>query len=315
MERLFATAVLALVPLAAAHAFDLQGHRGARGLAPENTLAGFRTALAIGVTTLEADVGITRDGVPVVAHDRRLHPALARGPDGRWIAAPGPLLRSLDLAALRAYDVGRIDPASDYAKQWPQQAAVDGERVPTLAELLALARGARQPVQLNIETKLSPLAPAETVDATTFARTLVDAVRGAGLVGRTTIQSFDWRTLVEAKRREPAIRTACLTLEGGANDTVAPDASGRSPWLAGVPPGSVPRMAKAAGCDVWSPHWRNADRDRIAEARALGLAVIPWTVNEPASMAAVIAAGADGLITDYPDRAREVLRARGLPLP
>ena len=74
-------------------------------------------------------------------------------------------------------------------------------------------------------------------------------------------------------------------------------------------------MVKEAGCSVWSPFWRNATRERIAEAHALGLAVVPWTVNEPADMESVIAAGADGLITDYPDRARRVMEQRGLPLP
>jgi glycerophosphoryl diester phosphodiesterase len=304
----------ALAPGSSA-AFDLQGHRGARGLAPENTMAAFRKALALGVTTLETDVGITRDGVPVIAHDRRLDPALVRDADGRWLVPPTPPLHALDLAQLRAYDIGRIDPASAYARQFPQQVPADGERFPALADVLSLVRAHGKPVALNLETKLSPLAPDETVDPATFARTVIAAVKAADLLARTTLQSFDWRTLVAAKRLEPALRTSCLTLEGGANDNVKPDASGRSAWLAGIAPASVPRMAKAAGCDVWSPFWRNAARDRIAEAKALGLAVIPWTVNDPADMRALIDAGVDGLITDYPDRARAVMAERGLPLP
>lgn len=309
-----APALVALLPLAAI-AFDLQGHRGARGLAPENTMAAFRAALALGVTTLETDVGITRDGVPVLVHDRSLNPATTRDADGRWVGAPTPRVRDLDAEALRRFDVGRLDPASTYARQWPQQVPADGERIPRLADLLALAKAAPRPVRLNIETKLSPLAPDDTVDPAAFARIVVDAVRGAGLVERTTLQSFDWRTLVAARKLAPELRTACLTLEGGSSDNVKPDASGRSPWLAGIAPASPPAMAKEAGCATWSPFWRNATAERIAEAHRLGLTVIPWTVNEPVDMAAVIEAGADGLITDYPDRARRVLAERGRPLP
>src|SRR5512134_4079397 len=100
-------------------AFDLQGHRGARGHAPENTLPGFERALAIGVDTLELDVGVTRDDVVVVHHDRRLNPDIARGPDGRWIEAPGPLLRELRFEELQRYDVGRLRPGSAYASLHP----------------------------------------------------------------------------------------------------------------------------------------------------------------------------------------------------
>lgn len=320
MRRL---AIRFCVALAAAStsaaAFDLQGHRGARGHAPENTIAAFKRALEIGVTTIETDVGITRDGVAVIAHDRRLNAALTRGPDGKWLAAAGPPIRTLSLAELKRYDVGRLDPSSAYAKAWTQQVAADGERVPALTELFDLVVRSAKPVRLNLETKLSPHAADETADAATFARVVVEAVRKAGFAARTTLQSFDWRTLVEAKKLAPEIRTACLTTEGGNGDTANPDDSGASPWHAGLSlarhDGSLPKLVKAAGCDIWSPFWRNASRERIREAQALGLAVLPWTVNEPADMAALIDAGVEGLITDYPDRLRAVLAAKGKPLP
>jgi glycerophosphoryl diester phosphodiesterase len=300
-------------------AFDLQGHRGARGLAPENTLAAFRRALDIGVTTIETDVGITRDDVVVIAHDRRLNPALTRGPDGRWLQGPGATIRSLAFSELSRYDVGRLDPSSSYAKGWTAQQPRDGERMPALHELFALVRESGKPVRFNIETKLSPLAPDETVDPATFARLVVGAIRDAGMLERTTLQSFDWRTLVEARRLAPELRTACLTNEGGNGDTVEPDAGGASPWHAGLSPaahaGSLLRTVKAAGCNVWSPSWRNLTPERLAEAKALGLAVIPWTVNDVAEMERLVDAGVDGLITDYPDRLRGVLRARAKPLP
>jgi glycerophosphoryl diester phosphodiesterase len=312
------TLLLTVALAAPAMAFDLQGHRGARGLAPENTLAAFAKALSIGVTTLETDLAVTRDGVVVLAHDPELNPALVRD-GGAWLAQRGPPIRSLTLAELQRYDVGRIDPESSYGRQWTQQVASDGERMPTLAALFELAGKEGKPVRFNLETKITPRSGDATLDADAFAHIVVDAVRKAGMSSRTTLQSFDWRTLVAAKRIEPSIATACLTAEGGSFDTVKPDATGRSPWHAGIAPGdhggSLPKMARAAGCAVWSPNHASVTRERLDEARALGLAVLPWTVNEPADMARLIDWGVDGLITDYPDRARRVMADKRLPLP
>ena len=297
----------------AADAFDIQGHRGARGHAPENTLAAFRKAIALDVTTIETDVGVTRDDVLVIAHDRRLNPALVRDANGRWLGAPGPAIHSLTMAELDRYDVGRLDPASPYAKQWPQQEPADGERMPALTDLFALVRASGRPVAINVETKLSPLAPDETPSPAAFARLVVDEIRAADFAGRVSVQSFDWRTLVEVKRLAPEIRTVCLTTEGGNGDTVKPDASGRSPWHAGLSlaeAGSLPKLVKAAKCDAWSPFFRNVTAERVREAKSLGLAVVPWTVNETADIEAMLDAGVDGLISDYPDRVAKLVAAK-----
>lgn len=312
--------VVAIAALALpARAFDLQGHRGARGLAPENTLAAFRTALAVGVTTLETDLAVTKDGVLVISHDPFLNPDLARGGDGRWLADKGPPIRTLALAELARYDVGRVDPASRYAKQFPEQRAADGERVPTLGEVFALGRANPKPVRFNIETKITPTAPDDTVDPAAFAQLVVAATRGAGLADRVTIQSFDWRTLLEAKKLAPEIETVCLTIETADNDTVRRNAGEPSPWLGGLDlaavGGSLPKLVNAAGCGTWSPFWRNVTASLVVEAHALGLKLLPWTVNEPADMAALIAMNVDGLITDYPNRLRKVMADRAIPLP
>jgi glycerophosphoryl diester phosphodiesterase len=310
-----------LVMLAATHAraFDLQGHRGARGLAPENTLAAFAKALKIGVTTLETDLAVTKDGVIVLSHDRVLNPDIVRGPDRAWLEARGPAIWSLTLAELRRFDVGRINPATKYARQFGQQTPVDGARIPTLAELFELVKASGKSPRFNIETKLSPEAPGETPDSETFVRLVVEAVRGAQVGNRTTLQSFDWRTLRIATRLAPEIETVCLTHEPTLRDRA--DANGRrpSPWLAGLDPmdyaGSIPRLAKAAGCGTWSPRFTEISSASVAEAHALGLKVVPWTVNAEADMARVTDMGVDGLITDYPDRARAVMAAKGIALP
>src|SRR5512134_2409586 len=210
MSRWWAMAAL-FIPVFAG-AFDLQGHRGARGMAPENTLAGFAAALAAGVDTLELDVGVTRDGVVVIHHDRRLNPDIARGPDGRWIVAPGPLLRSLGFDELRRYDVGRLRPGSEYASRFPGQKPMDGARIPRLAELFALVRrSGNTQVRFNIETKITPAAPAETMAPEPFALAVVEEIRAAGLAARASVQSFDWRTLQAVGRIAPEISTVYLT--------------------------------------------------------------------------------------------------------
>ncbi|OFX04039.1 MAG: hypothetical protein A3D94_00510 [Alphaproteobacteria bacterium RIFCSPHIGHO2_12_FULL_66_14] len=299
--------------LGVAAAFDLQGHRGARGLAPENTLAGFKVALDLGVSTLETDLAITRSDDVVISHDPLLNPDITRGPDGKWLATAGPAIRTLTLADLGRYDIGRLNPASKYARQYPEQKPVDGQRFPTLADFLAMAGPS---VRFNIEIKTNPTKPDLTVDPARFARLAVDALRKGKAAQRSTLQSFDWRGLVEVRRLAPEIATGCLTIESNNFDTVQ-RASGRpSPWLAGLDlaahGGSVPRLAKVAGCATWSPFWRNVTADAVKEAQALGLKVVPWTVNSPAEMARLIDLGVDGLITDYPDRAQPVLTAKGL---
>lgn len=294
-------------------AFDLQGHRGARGLAPENTLAGFTLAQDLGVTTLETDLAVTRDGSVVISHDPTLNPALVRGPDGQWLAAPGPAIRTLTLDALKRYDIGRLDPASKYARQFPEQQPADGQRFPTLVEFFAQAAPT---VRFNIEIKTDPTKPDLTLDPATFARLAVDGIRKGKAEARSTLQSFDWRGLIEARKRAPEIATGCLSIESSSFDTVQRSSGRPSPWLGGLDlaahGGSVPRLAKAAGCATWSPFWRNVTAETVKEAQALGLKVVPWTVNAPAEMGRLIDLGVDGLITDYPDRGQRVLATKGL---
>jgi glycerophosphoryl diester phosphodiesterase len=265
--------------MTSAQAVDLQGHRGARGHLPENTLPAFRKALEIGVTTLEMDCGVTRDGVVVVHHDRRLNPDVARGPDGKWVSSPAPLIKDLSFEELQRYDVGRIRPGSEYAGRFPHQQPVDGTRVPRLSDVLKLPN-----VRFNIETKISPQHPDETLPADEFARKLIQEIRKAGQEKHAVIQSFDYRTLKTVEREAPEIETAYLT-DGKDSD---------------------PDKVRAAGGKIWSPNFKDLTPEKLQ--RAKGLRIIPWTVNEPADIEKVLAMKVDGLISDYPDRVKKALR-------
>ena len=271
---------------APAMAIDLQGHRGARGLLPENTLPAFERAIALGATTLELDVGITRDGVVVVHHDRTLNPDLARGPDGQWVRAPAPTIHSLGFAELQRYDVGRLRPGSEYASRFPHQQARDGTRIPKLEQVLRLDGT----VRFNIETKTSPDAPQETLPPEPFARALIAEVRRAGVEKRTTIQSFDWRALKVVEREAPEIATAYLTSRRYSSE---------------------PEKVHTAGARIWSPEFSALTPEIVARAKKLGMKIVPWTVNEPGDIARVLALQVDGIISDYPDRVQQELKRQG----
>ena len=314
-----ASLAAALLMTSTAHSLDIQAHRGGRGLMPENTLAAFTHALALGVTTLELDCAITRDGVVVVSHDPLLNPDITRDAKGTWLVRAGPPIARRDYHTLQHYDVGRIRPASRYAARFPAQQAVDGARVPRLIDVFALARRAgNDTVRFNIETKVSPLEPDHTEPVESFVRKVIAAVRASDMKHRVTIQSFDWRTLKLVQQEAPEIPTVYLTAQQDFMDNIRATASS-SPWTAGLHvsrfEGSIPRMVKAAGGAVWSPYYAEITGETVREAQRLGLKVIVWTVNSEADMRRTIGLGVDGIISDYPDRLRDVAAQTGIPLP
>lgn len=313
LARSAATLLLAAA-LPAAWALDLQGHRGARGLAPENTLPSFELALKHGVSTLELDVASTRDGVLVVHHDLELSPLLARDAQGRWLDQPSAPIFRMGWAELQAYDVGRLKPGTRYAANYPDQQPLDGTRIPRLQDMFELVqRPEHRQVRLAIEIKSRPDTPGKTLPPQDFAAAVVRAVQAAGLQPRTQILSFDWRVLQAVQRLAPGLPTVYLTIQQPDNDNVGSNRDEPSDWTAGIAwreHRSVPRMIQAAGGAVWSAYHRNLDAAQVKEAQALGLKVLAWTVNDAPTMERLIDMGVDGLVTDRPDIAQQLLRQR-----
>jgi glycerophosphoryl diester phosphodiesterase len=311
---LLLAACSALAP-AAGSDFDLQAHRGGRALAPENTLAAFDNAMDLGVTTLELDIGLTADGVVVISHDTSLNPDHTRDPGGAFLSAKGPAIRTLTLAQLQRYDVGRINPDTGYGRQFAKQLAHDGERIPTLAALFERVRerGATQ-VRFNIETKLDPGLPDETAPPETMVRALLAEIDKAGMGPRVTVQSFDWRTLALVAQWAPQLQRAYLTSSRTLQDPR---------WTAGLRRedfGSTPRLVRAAAGPgerpvIWSPAFNDLTAAQVKEAQSLGLKVLPWTVNRRADMARLIDWKVDGIITDDPAVLRDLMAERRMPLP
>ena len=300
--------------------FDAQGHRGARGLLPENTLPAFRKALELGVSTLELDTGVTADGVIVVSHNRRLSAEICLGPDGERLPEEGgPLLRELTLAQVRRYDCGSLNPSRRRFPEPPRR-NLSGTPVPTLAEVFDLANELDPAVRFNIEMKVDPTVD-ETVPLEEFVARLLDLVGERGLEARVIVQCFDWRGLELVKAGRPEVTTAALlspeTLDGG----------GRSPWLNGLSLDDAGGTALGllagarAYVDVFSPYWRQITPgawgyldSTVEEIQAAGFPVIPWTVNSSRRIEETLDLGVDGLISDYPDRLLEILSRRGVEI-
>jgi glycerophosphoryl diester phosphodiesterase len=292
-------------------AIGLYGHRGARGLAPENTLEGFALARSLGLTGVEFDVGLSRDGVAVVHHDRRLNPDIARDRAGGYITESR-CLHELTYAQIETYDVGRLRAGSAYAERYPAQQPADGALVPRLDQAIAALPG----LDLLIEVKTFPDAPADTAPPALIAESVIKALRAAGAIKRGVLFAFDWRVLKAAAVLAPELRRCCLT----APDTVIADpVTGRYPWqdldgnqaASGELGGELPQMVANMGAVWWAPFHGTLGAGAVADAHDLGLRVVPWTANEPADIERLLGLDVDGVISDRPDRACLVFKAAG----
>ncbi|MDA0563267.1 glycerophosphodiester phosphodiesterase [Streptomonospora sp. S1-112] len=310
--------------------FDLQAHRGGLGLVVESTLPAFANALELGVSTLELDVQITRDGEAVVTHDRRISDRKCRDtqpvtPGDPQYPYVGSYIKDLTLAQVRTLDCG-----SQTLPEYPGQRAAPGERMPLLREVFDLVHRYRaHGVGLNIETKVEAGAPHETAPREEFVQVVVAEIRRARLLRQATVQSFDWGALMRVREVEPRLPIVALTN----HDFLQTGQPGASPWLGGIDiddfDGDPVAAVDSFGADAFSPvhgfpqngtvgdpdYRLYVDAAMVARAHRRGIEVVPWTVNDPATMHAVLDTGVDGLITDYPDRLRTVMQERGLKLP
>jgi glycerophosphoryl diester phosphodiesterase len=306
--------------------FELQGHRGARGLKPENTLPSFEVALDLGVTSIETDVHLTRDGVPVLLHDptlsarfwwhRRFSHPLITHPD----LATEPAVSSLTLGQLRGYFPRRHPDR----KRFPDQRRsltplsrryVNAYVIPALRGLFQIAedyagkKGAQagktaeqrrraSRVIFDLELKRVPYHPEAIGDdfdgegAGLLEQRVVEAVRTAGVVGRTRVRSFDHRSVRAVRQLEPGLSAAVLIAETAPVDPAA--------------------LAKSAGADTYSPDYRFLHASQVRQCHAAGVRVLPWTVNDEADWLRLLDWGVDGITTDYPDRLADLLRRRGV---
>ena len=326
------------LPQAFASPFDVEGHRGGRRYRPENTLASFRFGLSLPVNTLELDTGVTKDGVLVVAHDRKINPAHCSG------GFAGTLIHDLTLAQIKTLDCGS---QGEFQGQ-PGWIPSPGEKMPTLQEVFDLVKASgNRTVRMNIETKISPTAPGDTVPYDVFTRKLVKAIEDNHMERRAMIQSFDWRTIILAKKLDPRIETVALVWQYAGTfcdeladecslEAVVGDPTVKSPWTGGLDWWQFRDLAKlvrAAHADVVSSNWQVHDPNQghvdstddylredpaifhgppVAGLHRAGLRVVPYTINDEPHMQRVIDLGVDGIISDDPVTLILVAKRNGL---
>lgn len=311
--------------------FDLQAHRGGLGLVVESTEASFSNALRLGVSTLELDVQITEDHQAVVTHDRKVNGAKCRDTGPATPGDPeypyvGKYIVNLTLAQVRTLDCG-----SQTLPQFPEQRPSPGARMPLLTEVFDLVkRYNADKVWMNVETKVEAAAPQETAPREEFVQIVSRQVRESGLADHVSIQSFDWGALMRMREVAPELPIVALT---NGQQFLQAGQPGASPWLGGIDiddfDGDLVAAAHSFGADAISPvhgspqngkvtdpdYVPYTTRTMVRDAHKAGMKVIPWTVDDPATMNKLMDDGVDGLITDYPDRLREVMKQRGLELP
>ncbi len=260
-------------------AFEIQGHRGARAVRPENTLPAFRHALEVGADTLELDLLATKDNVLVVGHDPVLNPEICLGPGGKPLGKRPVVVRSLTLKQLKQYDCGTL-----VNPRFPRQIAQPGERMPTFEEFLVWLNSEKNPraktVELNVEAKSEEEFPAYAPHPKVFAKLILDALHRHGVLERSTIQSFDFRVLLMVRELNGMVRTSVL-LEERPSKTL------------------VEVMARLKA-QVLSLNERWLTQRDVLMLHKANYKVIPWTANSAAVWQRLADYGVDGIITDDP---------------
>jgi glycerophosphoryl diester phosphodiesterase len=325
------TSVLSAPAQAQSRRIQIYGHRGARGLAPENSLPAYKVALALGVDFVDADVVVTRDGEVLICHDPVLSPSLVRGPDGNFVKPGEFVVKDLTLQELHNFDVGTLNPELPYAKVFPDQRSVPGTRMPTLRELIRYTRSvAGDSVGFLVEIKNNPARPELTLPPAALAAAVARVLEEEDVVERTEVQAFDFAILYAIQAMNPRIATQYLTEIDSHQQMTNPDPRIAGLWTGGVLlkdyDNSIPRMISSLGGRVWGSQDTEMTAAALQEAHALGLKVVIWNWPDdpndtiPAdgktgSLAKLLDLGVDGVIHDRPDVVRGLLAARGLPLP
>jgi glycerophosphoryl diester phosphodiesterase len=303
-------------------AVQIYGHRGAWGLAPENTLHSFYKAITLGVDVIDMDLQMTKDGILVAQHDYTLNPQLTRNAKGDFISSPAPLIKALTFQQLQQYNIGALKPGSKQAKLFPEQVTLDKQAIPSLKQAVDFIRQhAANSIRFQFEIKTEPDHPEWTFSPEVLAKAVADFLAAENLIEIAEVQSFDFRILLALQRLNPKIQTAYLTADKYYGDMRSADPQRAGKWSAGYLlkdyDYSVPKMIAHLGGKIWGPEDIELTAELVQEAQSLGLKVVPWRWSERHGVVfdhkliqALLDYGVDGIITDRPDLLGKILLER-----
>ena len=282
----------------------IYGHRGARGVLPENTLESFEYLFENNIRAYETDILISKDNIPVITHDFKLDPSYTKDVNGNWIEDENIKIIDLTYEEILKYDVGTLNKLSRYGRKFINQKSLDNQKIPKLSDLLKLSSDNEfDDLLINLEIKSTPIEEGLTPSPEEMVKIVIDEVGRSNLSDKIIYSSFDWRVLREIKERDPKIPRAHLT--SGAKGKIYD----KSPWLDFTPLHSevdLPKLIKALGGSAWHPNYKDVNKEIIEISRNEGMPVNVWTVNKEQDMLRMIDYGVDGIMTDYPLKLKEL---------
>ena len=296
----------------------IYGHRGARGVFPENTMPGFEYLNEIGINAVELDVQITKDNIPIILHDPLIPEALVRDQNGNWLDGPGPKVIQSTLQEIQSYNVGEPKPGNKYNQRYPEQKVIKNLKIPTLESFYKWAVG-KPELLINVEIKSNHYQPGLIKSPEIVTAIILDMSHQFNLTPRLIISSFDWQILTFVKEYDKTIMRGYLS-QFAKNKPFMPVSSHdeatsintRTPLLFGQ---SIIRFIASEGGHVWCPFFEDITPELVSEAHSERISVNVWTVNNETDITLMLESEVDGIISDYPDKAQQIATSffRGEP--
>ena len=288
----------------------IYGHRGARGVLPENTLESFKYLFENNIHAYETDILISKDFIPVITHDFRLDPSYTKDINDNWIEDENIKIIDLTYDQILQFDVGTLNKLSKYGRKFVNQKSLQNQKIPKLSELLKLTSdNIVEDLLINLEIKSTPIEKNLTPEPDEMVKIIIDEVSRSNLEDRIIYSSFDWRVLREIKERDSKIPRAYLT--SGARGKIYD----KSPWLDFTPLHNgveLPELIKALGGSAWHPNYKDVNKEIVQISHDKGLPVNVWTVNRVSDMLRMIDYGVDGIMTDYPLKLKELCERKNI---
>ena len=287
----------------------IYGHRGARGVLPENTLDSFQYLFDNDIKAYETDILISKDLVPVITHDFRLSPSMTKDSEGNWLEDEDIKIIDLTYDQISKFEVGSLNKLTKYGRRFLNQKKLPNQKIPKLSQLLDLTtKNNNSNLIINLEIKSTPVQENLTPSPEMLAKIVLDEVNKSSLIDKIIYSSFDWRVLREIKNYNSEIPRAYLTQDQR-------NIYDQSPWMDFTPLHNnvdLPKLIKAHGGKAWHPYHKNINEKNIKIAQSENLPVNVWTVNKEKDMVRMIDYGVDGIMTDYPVQLKELCEKKNI---